>query len=145
MFTFSIIVVIIFFASKIVATPNSKIDPKSLAEENEDFDILRENYQRNSIVPVVKCPAGTFRGSLEYTRGGRRYFAFQSIPYAEPPRRFEPSTLKVPLEGIYDATTQPPICTQIAEGATEAVGQEDCLYLSVSKPDESHCREELSN
>ncbi|CAG7720834.1 unnamed protein product [Allacma fusca] len=145
MFRFGLVVVIISFTSKIVATPNSKTDPKLLAGEDEQFNIPLENYQSNSNFPVVKCPAGTFRGSLEFTRGGRRYFAFQSIPYAEPPRRFEPTTLKAPLKGIYDATTQPPVCPQIPDGSPEYVGQEDCLYLSVSKPDESHCREELSN
>ncbi|CAG7828187.1 unnamed protein product, partial [Allacma fusca] len=85
----------------------------------------------------------TFRGSLHYTRGGKRYFEFRSIPYAEPPRRFEPAILKTPMEDVYDATIDDIICPQVfVEGY---VGQEDCLYLAVSKPDESQCRSELSN
>ncbi|CAG7734104.1 unnamed protein product [Allacma fusca] len=143
MFSCSFVVVSIVLTLKFVATTSPKLDPKFTAGEDEDFP--QENYQLNSIVPLVKCPAGTFRGSLEYTRGGRRYFSFQSIPYAEAPGRFETATPKAPIKGIYDATTQPPICPQIPEGETEYSGQEDCLYLSVSKPEESHCREELSN
>ncbi|CAG7833119.1 unnamed protein product, partial [Allacma fusca] len=81
-----------------------------------EFNITRKSYQLNSIAPVVKCPAGTFRGSMRYTRGGKRYFEFQSIPYAEPPRRFEPSVLKAPIENEYDATVETPVCPQVAEG-----------------------------
>ncbi|CAG7718982.1 unnamed protein product, partial [Allacma fusca] len=54
--------------------------------------------------------------SFEYTRGGKRYFIFQSIPYAEPPKRFEPAVRKAPIEDEYDATPEPPICPQIPDG-----------------------------
>ncbi|CAG7822506.1 unnamed protein product, partial [Allacma fusca] len=56
-----------------------------------------------------------------------------------------PAILKEPMEDEYDATTEPPICPQIPEGVTNFAGQEDCLYLSVSKPDESQCRSQLEN
>ncbi|CAG7829063.1 unnamed protein product, partial [Allacma fusca] len=74
-----------------------------------------------------------------------RFFEFRSIPYAEPPKRFEPAVRKAPIEDEYDATTEPPFCAQIPFDETEFVGQEDCLYLSVSKPHESDCRRELSD
>ncbi|CAG7818883.1 unnamed protein product [Allacma fusca] len=105
----------------------------------------QESLDVNSIVPIVKCPAGTFRGSLRFTRSGRHYFEFQSIPYAEPPNRFEVAIPKARIKDEYDATTEPPVCPQILDAQKEFVGQEDCLYLSVSKPDESECRNELSN
>ncbi|CAG7823932.1 unnamed protein product [Allacma fusca] len=87
------VIVIIYLSSKYVATLSALVPDERTSKleawGDEDPNIPEESYRLNSIVPVVKCPAGTFRGSLEYTRGGKRYFLFQSIPYAEPPRRFE--------------------------------------------------------
>ncbi|CAG7831158.1 unnamed protein product, partial [Allacma fusca] len=86
-------IIIIYFTAGVTASwdvlTNKGIKSQWDEEEEEDIGIPLESYQRNSIVPIVKCPAGTFRGSLRYTRGGKRYFEFQSIPYAEPPKRFE--------------------------------------------------------
>ncbi|CAG7721901.1 unnamed protein product, partial [Allacma fusca] len=143
------VIVIIYLSSKNVAALSALVPDERTSKleawDDEDPNIPQESYRLNSIVPVVKCPAGTFRGSLEYTRGGKRYFLFQSIPYAEPPRRFEPAILKAPMKDEYDATTEPPVCPQIPLGATDFAGQEDCLYLSVSKPDETQCRRQLAN
>ncbi|CAG7716059.1 unnamed protein product, partial [Allacma fusca] len=144
-----IILVFTIFVAQVIATQSifnhEGIKPQWAVETDEDIISPRNIYHLNSTVPIVKCPAGTFRGSLKYTRGGKRYFEFQSIPYAEPPKRFEPAVLKAPIEGEHDATPVPPVCPQIPLDQTEFTGQEDCLYLSVSKPDESHCRREMSN
>ncbi|CAG7827022.1 unnamed protein product [Allacma fusca] len=126
---------------------HQEIETQHWNEDKQDDVITTRGtyYNQNSNLPFVKCPAGTFQGAHKFTREGKRYFEFQSIPYAEPPKRFEPAVPKAPIEGVYDATTEPPICPQVPLDQTEFAGQEDCLYLSVSKPDESNCRREMSN
>ncbi|CAG7731124.1 unnamed protein product [Allacma fusca] len=58
-------------------------------------------------------------------------------PFRMQNHRNDPAVPKAPIEGKYDATTEPPICPQVPLDRTEFAGQEDCLYFSVSKPDES--------
>ena len=43
-------------------------------------------------VPEVKTPLGGIKGTMKRSFGGRKYAAFEGIPYAQPPtreRRFE--------------------------------------------------------
>nr|CAH7760407.1 unnamed protein product [Callosobruchus chinensis] len=66
---------------------------------------------------------------------GRRYYAFQDVPFAMPPlgkRRFkEPQPIQ-PWKGVYNATESTKLCTQ--KLANKMIGEEDCLYLNIYTP-----------
>ncbi|XP_046639321.1 venom carboxylesterase-6-like isoform X4 [Daphnia pulicaria] len=85
--------------------------------------------------PTVNIPAlGQLRGSQMVSSSGRKFDAFRSIPYAEPPvgnLRFRDPIPTQPWTGVLDATKEGPACFQndLLSGIT--AGQEDCLVLNV--------------
>lgn len=90
--------------------------------------------------PVVSLPFGELIGREEESTSGRPFYAFYSIPFAEPPLgrlRFRDPEPSAGWEGARDAASAPPPpCLQLPFAATETgntsvVGREDCLYLSV--------------
>ncbi|CAG7726958.1 unnamed protein product, partial [Allacma fusca] len=84
----------------------------------------------NIIFPYVKCPAGNFFGRILTSRLGRWYNEFRGIPFAQNPKRFEPSVLAKPLEALYDARNHKAACPQPGLAAVS----EDCLFLNVAYP-----------
>lgn len=112
---------------------------------------------------------GRLLGTTFSSRNGTEYYGFLTIPFAKAPigeLRFEvinrilmfilplcvdlndqlwdvflqPPQPPAPWEGIRNATTVPPVCTQKIPAAGNGVhnllvaGQEDCLYLNVYTP-----------
>nr|CAH7751419.1 unnamed protein product [Callosobruchus chinensis] len=66
---------------------------------------------------------------------GRRYYAFQDVPFAMPPlgkRRFKEPQPVQPWKGVYNATKSTKLCTQ--KLANKMIGEEDCLYLNIYTP-----------
>ncbi|CAG7821884.1 unnamed protein product [Allacma fusca] len=85
--------------------------------------------------PIVELKAGKIRGYLMSSSEGRIIYAFESIPYAEPPvnnLRFQPPVPIKSWDKVLDATRLPPMCLQVNPSQLfRTVGQEDCLYLNV--------------
>ncbi|XP_031345675.1 venom carboxylesterase-6-like isoform X2 [Photinus pyralis] len=87
----------------------------------------------------VSIKQGTLEGSVRKTWGGRTIFAFQGIPYAEPPignRRFQPPLPAQPWEGVLNATKSHPFCPQsdVFRNDLQVYGKENCLFLNVYAP-----------
>ncbi|XP_069986152.1 juvenile hormone esterase isoform X2 [Penaeus vannamei] len=93
-------------------------------------------------VPKVDLHAGTVLGTVETSPGGRLYYVFRSIPYAEPPvgeRRFKPPIPPSASGRVSNHLRWPPSCPQVIKekqlkGVREIMGEEDCLYLNVFTP-----------
>ena len=93
-------------------------------------------------VPIVEIGAGEISGFKTSSREGRNIFAYQGIPFADPPigdLRFKrPRPYSASWEGVLEAVENPPKCTQlfkIDSYYTTWRGQEDCLYLNVYVPE----------
>ncbi|CAG9815744.1 unnamed protein product [Phaedon cochleariae] len=91
-------------------------------------------------VPLVKTPMGTIEGFTGETVKGRRYQAFEGIPYARPPvgqYRFEEAAPPEPWTGIMKAKTMFK-CMQYDHftppNEDMVSGDEDCLYVNVYTP-----------
>ncbi|KAK9720297.1 Carboxylesterase family [Popillia japonica] len=88
---------------------------------------------------LVSLEDGSVRGRHKTSYNGRQFTAFEGIPFAKPPigeLRFEDPQPVEPWTGILEANSLH-TCLQLglATGQpTEAIGQEDCLYLNVYIP-----------
>ncbi|XP_075547375.1 acetylcholinesterase-like [Dermacentor variabilis] len=92
---------------------------------------------------VVQTITGAVRGvDVPTTTGSVR--AYLGLPFAEPPvgeLRFKKPVPKMPWKGVYNATSQPPLCPQMPVRinnfflirASDPVS-EDCLYVNVFVP-----------
>ncbi|KAB0800463.1 hypothetical protein PPYR_06203 [Photinus pyralis] len=87
--------------------------------------------------PLVRISLGNIRGYHKYSLEGRRFSAFEGIPYAEPPvgeLRFEAPRSARPWNKTLDANTLF-VCSQTRHPLLEEKkAQEDCLYLNVYVP-----------
>ncbi|XP_014215320.1 venom carboxylesterase-6-like [Copidosoma floridanum] len=91
--------------------------------------------------PFVQTHLGGIVGYHKVSFGGRRYEAYEGIPYALPPigeRRFQPPELVRKWMGNLTATKSPSPCIQYHHEHLNyrVLGTEDCLYLSVYVPTE---------
>ncbi|CAG9839705.1 unnamed protein product [Diabrotica balteata] len=76
---------------------------------------------------------GKIRGHILQSADGKDFYAFQDIPYAEPPvgkNRLQPSKPHGPWEGILNTTENKYVCPQ----PIGTNSNEDCLVLSVYTP-----------
>ncbi|KAH8250293.1 hypothetical protein KR026_010218, partial [Drosophila bipectinata] len=84
---------------------------------------------------VVQTTHGKVRGTLLKSPYCEPFYAFDGVPYAEPPigslRFKEPHEMK-PWSGILDCTQQPNVCLQADKNLEKVKGSEDCLYLNIS-------------
>nr|XP_027216597.1 esterase SG1-like [Penaeus vannamei] len=83
----------------------------------------------------VQLLQGVIEGSRSEAKGGKSFYSFQGIPYAEPPvgsLRFKDPLPAGAWEGVRNGTVAPPLCPQ--PDAPSDWMQEDCLYLSVFTP-----------
>ncbi|KAE8745138.1 Carboxyl/Cholinesterase 31 [Frankliniella occidentalis] len=91
--------------------------------------------------PSATTAGGEVRGlRVPAERGAPAFDAFLGIPYAKPPLgplRYKFPKPAQPWDGVRDATADPPACAQINDRSAtkEVVGQEDCLYLNVYRPE----------
>ncbi|KAH8279026.1 hypothetical protein KR018_012578, partial [Drosophila ironensis] len=85
--------------------------------------------------PVVQTTHGKVRGTLLKSLYDDAFYAFDGIPYAEPPlgslRFKEPKDVK-PWSGIRDCSQSGEKCLQPIKNQKVPVGSEDCLYLNIS-------------
>jgi len=91
---------------------------------------------------LVTVTQGQLRGVKEQSAGARPFYAFRSIPFAEPPvgeLRLEPPVKAAGWEGVREVQGEAPKCLQpnmesLFGGPPGIVGAEDCLYLNVFSP-----------
>lgn len=85
--------------------------------------------------PVITTKDGPVQGHIKYSRDGKEYWQFLSLPYAMPPigkRRFEPPLPAKPWNNVRDATSYPPNCAQFDKLLnSRPTGELDCLFLNV--------------
>ncbi|GJQ67029.1 Est-6 [Trypoxylus dichotomus] len=88
--------------------------------------------------PLVSIEDGLVRGTHKTSYHGRKYAAFEGIPYAQPPiqsLRFRDPQPVIPWQGVLDANSYYK-CLQLQLQGMRVAGQEDCLYLNVYVPQE---------
>ncbi|XP_063990615.1 uncharacterized protein LOC135169494 [Diachasmimorpha longicaudata] len=89
---------------------------------------------------LVETPLGNVQGFYKTSSRGRRYRAFEGIPYAQPPvddLRFEPPQPFGSWEGTLQTTHPKSRCIQYALAGGypgKVAGNEDCLYLNIYTP-----------
>ncbi|XP_015121789.1 venom carboxylesterase-6 [Diachasma alloeum] len=91
--------------------------------------------------PRMTTPLGGVRGFYKYSQNGRKFMAFEGIPYAQPPvgeLRFRPPQKLSPWTGDMVALKTGAPCLQYQHTPLNQkeriVGSEDCLYLNIYKP-----------
>nr|AAX58713.1 pheromone-degrading enzyme [Popillia japonica] len=98
----------------------------------------------NNPFPTLEISTGVLQGTYKTSYNGRKFSAFDGVPYARPPvgeLRFEAPKEPYNWTGTWIADTNP-LCIQSFVGVKElgVSGEEDCLYLNIYVP-----REELSH
>ncbi|KAK9885279.1 hypothetical protein WA026_010774 [Henosepilachna vigintioctopunctata] len=86
--------------------------------------------------PVVQTAYGKVRGKVLKSYDNKDFYAFQGIPFAEPPvgnLRFQPPQPPKSWEGIIDSENDNKACIQGVTSLAPDEG-EDCLYLKVYTP-----------
>ncbi|CAG9857177.1 unnamed protein product [Phyllotreta striolata] len=94
----------------------------------------------------VTIPNGVIQGRHEYSQRGIKFFAFQQIPFAEPPigpLRFRDPVPAKSWSGVLDATKNDRICYQQIKSPGVSLENEDCLYLNVYTPVEPSTNQSL--
>ncbi|XP_020285973.1 venom carboxylesterase-6-like [Pseudomyrmex gracilis] len=89
--------------------------------------------------PRVKTPLGGIKGYYKTSQNGRKYEAYEGIPYALPPTkklRFKPPRPISPWVGELSATKFGSPCVQYTQesDSDKVIGAEDCLYLNIYVP-----------
>ncbi|XP_050515436.1 juvenile hormone esterase-like isoform X2 [Diabrotica virgifera virgifera] len=93
-------------------------------------EVSSENVQ-------VTTNEGTILGTTSLSEKlNKTMYMFLSIPYAEPPKRFELSVPKSSWSGVLNCTFERAQCLQTQYDVIQAKieGSEDCLFLSVFSP-----------
>ncbi|CAK9812182.1 Venom carboxylesterase-6 [Anthophora quadrimaculata] len=96
------------------------------------------SWQREQF-PRVRTSLGDISGYYKTSRVGKKYEAYEGIPYAEPPvgeLRFEPPKPVQTWENELPARKKGSPCMQFlmsfeAKGGDRIIGCEDCLYVNV--------------
>ncbi|EFN64899.1 Esterase FE4 [Camponotus floridanus] len=93
------------------------------------------------IAPKVKTLSGALKGYYKISQYGRKYEAYEGIPYALPPigeLRFKPPRPITPWISELSATKFGSPCIQYDQFASDSAdkveGAEDCLYLNIYVP-----------
>lgn len=82
----------------------------------------------------VETPSGPIVGLSKNSVENKPFCSFLGIPYAEPPKRFEPSTLKAPWTNVFNASENGKVCPQPEVTYKFAEMSEDCLFLNIHTP-----------
>ncbi|XP_077272626.1 venom carboxylesterase-6-like [Temnothorax americanus] len=95
----------------------------------------------DEIAPKVKTPLGGLKGYYKISQNGRKYEAYEGVPYALPPvgkLRFKPPRPIPAWIGDLSATKFSSVCIQYDQvpeiPPEKVVGAEDCLYLNIYVP-----------
>ncbi|XP_069953421.1 juvenile hormone esterase [Cherax quadricarinatus] len=99
---------------------------------------------QEAVLPVVNTEEGRISGLKEHSLNGAAFYAYRSIPFAQPPvgdLRFKAPVASSRWDGVRDGSSEPPLCLQptfmtMLTKTKEVHGSEDCLYLSVFTPSE---------
>ncbi|KAJ8673055.1 hypothetical protein QAD02_004316 [Eretmocerus hayati] len=110
--------------------------------------IIVFNLSNTCSEPIAETPLGKVFGHYKVSENGRKYAAYEGIPYAKPPMgklRFEdPVALRNPFRRL-SATKKSGVCAQyydvppgkdgqpVLNGSLQ--GTEDCLYLNIYVPE----------
>ncbi|EFN66412.1 Esterase FE4 [Camponotus floridanus] len=112
---------------------------------------LAISVNSNETAPTVKTPSGALKGYYKLSQNGRKYEAYEGIPYALPPiekLRFKPPQPIPAWIGELSATKFGSPCIQYAQfpyDSTEKVeGAEDCLYLNIYVPVQNKTENNIS-
>lgn len=94
--------------------------------------------------PSVHLKQGSLQGVYQTSRYGRKFAAFQGLPYAQPPvgdLRFKDPVPPKPWTGVWNASLPGAMCLQMRRlpprfyNTTDPiVGDEDCLFLNIYTP-----------
>ncbi|KAJ4451370.1 hypothetical protein ANN_02832 [Periplaneta americana] len=94
--------------------------------------------------PTVYIEQGALEGTLMTSRYGRTYYAFQGVPYAQPPvgeLRFKEPAPPLPWKGVWNATETGSMCLQWTRvhppnygKQHPLIGDENCLFVNVYTP-----------
>ncbi|XP_069948909.1 carboxylic ester hydrolase isoform X3 [Cherax quadricarinatus] len=117
----------------------------TLAEEMEPPGEVEEAEHSVKVadVPVVKTINGKVSGVKEQSIGGKTFYSFHSIPYAQPPvgeLRFKDPLAVENWDDVRDGSQMPPLCPQytldtLMTGRSSVVeGKEDCLFVNIYTP-----------
>ncbi|XP_023310181.1 cholinesterase 1 [Anoplophora glabripennis] len=86
---------------------------------------------------TIKIKNGEVKGRKDTTYSQKEFYAFQQIPYAQPPvgsLRFQPPVAVEPWDGVLDATENNKLCYQMGTTTVTQTQTEDCLYVNVYTP-----------
>ncbi|EFA04389.1 hypothetical protein TcasGA2_TC014687 [Tribolium castaneum] len=91
---------------------------------------LVSTFANQDLNPEISTPLGKIQGSTLVSRLNETIFAFRGVRYAQPPigdLRFKPPVPVNKWSGVYNATSDGPVCPQ----PTDDPVSEDCLLLNV--------------
>uniref|UniRef100_T1GHX5 carboxylesterase n=1 Tax=Megaselia scalaris TaxID=36166 RepID=T1GHX5_MEGSC len=84
---------------------------------------------------IVETPLGPVAGISKTSANRKVFYSFLGLPYAEPPKRFEPSEPKKSWASeILNATINGKVCPQPQIVYQFSEMSEDCLFLNVHTP-----------
>lgn len=121
----------------VLAVQHQNLQENQTSYGSSSSEMPPTDYKR-----VTAGDLGTARGTILKSFMGRDFYAFMSIPYAQPPvgdlrfRNPEPWEGPWPQEvdGDYEATWLRAKCPQISLILDVISGREDCLHLSIYTP-----------
>lgn len=135
--------------SQALQTPLQTIDKvqqvkAEVPDRPKEQDVNSKSLENEEIIPRVNVPGlGTAKGRTLTSFERRQFYAFMSIPYAQPieqSQRFTYSELwsgpwtDTDEEGDYEAFYLRARCPQISLILNVTAGREDCLHLSIYTP-----------
>ncbi|CAG9831935.1 unnamed protein product [Diabrotica balteata] len=97
--------------------------------------------ENDDLVVTLANPIGKIRGHILQSQNENDIYAFQDVPYAQPPigqNRFKPPIGLNNWDGIVDTTSNTKICPQMPKSistiVTGLIETEDCLVLNIYSP-----------
>ncbi len=117
-----------FIASLVVISTVSLNIPHTMALDSESAVVEGLIYQSSTL---VELELGTLEGKLV-----EGVLIYTGVPYAQAPvgeLRWKAPVDLEPWDGVYDATIEGVVATQLQSG--EIIGSEDCLNLDIYRPD----------
>ncbi|XP_072380976.1 para-nitrobenzyl esterase-like [Diabrotica undecimpunctata] len=122
----AICIVLIFFLT--FTKVHSNLETKAFLEDDD-------------LVVTLANPIGKIRGHILQSQNEHDIYAFQDVPYAQPPigqSRFKPPVALNNWDGIVDTTSNTKICPQMPRSTstivTGLIETEDCLVLNIYSP-----------